>query len=177
MIYRPQEDIPETHQVRHLFLTLAERGMSQLTPTDQQLVQYLADLLTEFVHVDNLKRIADGSGERLEYFSEMLGETMRQVLPEVRRAHFKHIGDVALFELGMFPEHLTYGRRLVSPSFYVEQGRRSYYLAAESEYDREAAILRKLSEQFETCVSTLNWVRTYTHDSFFQYMLREFDLS
>jgi hypothetical protein len=177
MIYRPQEDIPETHPVRHLFWTLAERGMSQRTSSDQQVVQYLADLLTEFVHIGNLKRIADASGERLEYFSEMLDETMRQMLPEVRRAHFKHIGDVALFQLGMFPEQLTYGRRLVSPSFYAAQGRRSYFLAAESEYDRETMVLRKLSDQFEACVSTLNWVRTYTHDSFFQYMLREFDIS
>jgi len=177
MIYRPQEDIPETHEVRQLFCTLADRGMSQVTPSDEQLVQYLADLLTEFIHVGNLKRIGNLSGERLEYFSEMLDETMRQMLPEVRRAHFKHIGDLVLFELGMFPEHLTYGRRLISPAFYAAQGRRSYFLAAESEYDRETAILRKLSEQFETCVSTLNWVRTYTYDSFFQYMLREFDAS
>jgi hypothetical protein len=177
MIYRPQEDVPETHQVRHLFWTLAERGMSQLTPSDQQVVQYLADLLTEFIHVGNLKRIANVSGERLEYFSEMLGEAMRQVPPEVRRAHFKHIGDVALFELGMFPERLTHGRRSVSPAFYAAQGRRSYILAAELEYGRETAVLRKLSNQFETCVSTLNWVRTYTHDPFLQYMLREYDVT
>jgi HEPN domain-containing protein len=116
MIYRPQKDIPETHEVRRLFRTLAERGMSQLRSGDRQIVQYLADMLTEFVHASNLKRIASDSGERLEYVSEMLGETMRQVAPEVRRAHFKHIGDVALFELGMFPERLSYGRRFVSPS-------------------------------------------------------------
>jgi len=177
MIYRPQEDIPETHEVKRLFWTLAERGMRQLSPGDQQILQYLADLLTEFVHVRNLKRIADDSGQRLEYFAEMLGETMRQVTPEVRRAHFKHIGDVALFELGMFPEQLTYGRRLVSPSYYLAQGRRSYFLAAESESDRETVVLRKLSDQFEMCVSTLNWVRTYTRDSFYQYMLREFDVN
>lgn len=151
--------------------------MSQGPLTDQQLVQYLADLLTEFIHIDNVRRITNVSGERLDYFSEMLGETMRQVLPEIRRAHFKHIGDVALFELGMFPERINYGRRLVSPAYYAAQGRRSYFLAAEAEYDRETAFLRKLSDQFETCVSTLNWVRTYTRDSFFQYMLREFDLS
>jgi hypothetical protein len=177
MIYRSQEDIPETHEIRRLFCTLAERGMSQLTPSDEELVQYLADLLTEFVRVGNLKRIADGSGERLKYFSEMLDETMRQMIPEVRRAHFKHLGDIALFELGMFPEQLTYGRRLVSPAFYAAQGRRSYFLAAESEYDRETAVLRKLSDQFETCVSALNWVKIYTQDSFFQYVLREFDVT
>jgi hypothetical protein len=177
MLYRPQEDIPKAHQIRRLFWTLAERGMSQRTPSDQQVVEYLADLLTEFIHIDNLKRIADPSGRRLEYVSEMLDETMRQVLPEVRRAHFKHIGDVALFELGVFPEQLTYGRRLVSPSFYAAQGRRSYFLAAESEYDRETVVLRKLADRFEVCVSTLNWVRAYIHDPFFQYMLREFDVT
>jgi hypothetical protein len=177
MIYRPQKDIPETHEVRRLFWTLAERGMNQRCSSDRQVVQYLADMLTEFVHISNLKRIAGDSGKRLEYFSEMLGETMRQAAPEVRRAHFKHIGDIALFELGMFPERLTYGRRLVSPSYYLAQGRRSYFLAAESDYDRETVVLRKLSDQFETCVSTLNWVRTYTHDAFYQYMLREFDIS
>jgi hypothetical protein len=99
------------------------------------------------------------------------------MIPEVRRAHFKHLGDIALFELGMFPEQLTYGRRLVSPAFYAAQGRRSYFLAAESEYDRETAVLRKLSDQFETCVSALNWVKIYTQDSFFQYVLREFDVT
>jgi hypothetical protein len=177
MIYRLQKDIPETHEVRRLFWTLTERGMRQLTPGDRQIVQYLADMLTEFVHAGNLKRIARDSGERLEYFSEMLGETMRQMAPEVRRAHFKHIGDVALFQLGMFPERLTYGRRLVSPSYYFAQGRRSYFLAAESEYDRETVVLRKLADQFETCVSTLNWVRTYTNDAFYQYILREFDVT
>ena len=36
-------------------------------------------------------------------------------------------------------------------------------------------IFRKLSEQFESCVHTLNWVRNYISDPFYQYMLREFD--
>ena len=176
MLHRPQKDIPKTHEARRLFWTLAERGMSQLTPADRQLVEYLADLLTEFIHIDNFKRITDHSGRRLDYVSEMLEEAMMQVLPEVRRAHFKHIGDIALFQLGVFPEHLTHGRRMLSPSFYAAQGRRSYFLAAESEYDRETIVLRKLSDRFEVCVSTLNWVRVYIHDPFFQYMLREFDV-
>ena len=176
MLYRPQKDVPKMHQARRLFWTLADRGMSQLAPSDRQLVEYLADLLTEFIHIDNFKRITDGSGRRLEYVSEMLEETMMQVLPEVRRAHFKHIGDVALFELGVFPEQLTYGRRTLSPSFYAAQARRSYFLAAESEYDRETVVLRKLADRFEVCVSTLNWVRAYIYDPFFQYMLREFDV-
>ena len=177
MIYRPRHEIPENHPLRSLFWTLTERGMGQLSRPDHQVVQYLADLLTEFAHRDNLNRIATDSGERLEYLSDMFAQTTREMLPETRRAYFRHIGDVVLFNLGLFPEHLTYGRRLVSPGSWAAQGRRSYYLAAESEYDRETIVLRKLSDQFETCVTGLNWVKTYIHDPFFRYMLREFGIT
>ena len=177
MIHRARHDVPENHSLRSLFWTLTERGMGQLNPPDQQVVQYLTDLLTEFAHRDNLNRITTDSGERLEYLSDMLSQAALQMLPETRRACFKHIGDLMLFNLGLFPEHLTYGRRLVSPGSYAAHGRRSYYLAAESEYDRETVVLRKLSDQFETCVSGLNWVKTYIHDPFLRYMFREFGIT
>jgi hypothetical protein len=177
MIHQPRKDIPENHPLRNLFRTLTERGMGQLNHRDQEVVHYLTDLLTEFAHRDNLNRIATDSGERLDAFSDMLDQSAKQMLPETRRAYFKHVGDVMLFNLGLFPEHLTYGRRLVSPGFYAVQGRRSYYLAAESEYDRETVVLRKLSDHFETCVSGLNRVKAYIHDPFFQYMFREFGIT
>ena len=65
MIHQPRHDIPENHPLRSLFWTLTERGMGQLNHRDQEVVQYLTDLLTEFVHRDNLNRIATDSGERL----------------------------------------------------------------------------------------------------------------
>ncbi len=37
-----------------------------------------------------------------------------------------------------------------------------------------APLLRTLSDRFETCALGLNWVREYTHDPFYQYMLRQF---
>jgi hypothetical protein len=145
---------------------------------DPQAVQYLAALLTEFVHRDNMNRIMSDSGDRLKYFFDMLAQASSQKQPQARRAHYKHIGDLALFHLGLFPQHLTYGRRLLSPSYYAAQGRRSYSIAAESEHDdKETVVLRKLSDHFEDCVATLNWVQAYVRDPFLQYMFREFDIT
>jgi hypothetical protein len=177
MIGEPRHDVPDNHPLRHLFLILTERGMGQQVYRDAQTTRYLANLLTEFVFWENLGRITADEGRRIETFAEMLAEASSYMLPRTRRAHFKHIGDLALFHLGLFPEHLTYGRRLVSLGYYAAQGKRSYSIAADSEYDRETVVLRKLSDHFEECVTALNWVQRYIRDPFFQYMLREFDIT
>lgn len=177
MIRASQYEVSENHPLRRLFLTLAERGMLQHLDRDPQTVQYLANLLTEFVHRDNMNRIMSDSGERLEYFFDMLAQSTSQMLPQSRREHYKHIGDLALFHLGLFPGHLTYGRRLLSPGYYAAQGRRSYSIAAESKYDTETEVLRKMSDHFEDCVETLNWVQAYIRDPFLQYMFREFEIT
>jgi hypothetical protein len=177
MIHPSRQDIPEGHELHRIFLVLAERGMGQLQHRDLEVVRYLANLLTEFAHRDNMNRIASDSGVRLEYVYEMVEQAAAQMLPETRYAYFKHVGDLMLFNLGLFPEHLTYGRRLVSPEYYAAQGKRSYHIAAESDYERETVVLRKLSDQFEMCVSGLSWVREYIRDPFFQYMFREFDVT
>ena len=177
MIRPSRQDIPKDHELQRLFLTLAERGMGQLRQRDLEVIRYLADLLTEFVHTENMNRISSDSGERLEHLYEMLAQAASQMLPETRYAHFKHVGDLMLFNLGLFPERLTYGRRLMSPDYYAAQGKLSYYIAAESDYERETVVLRKLSDQFETCVVGLNWVKAYIRDPFFQYCFREFDVT
>ncbi len=177
MMWDSRGNILANHPLRLLFLKLTERGMSQQPYRDPQTMKYLADLLTEFLHKDNLNRITTADGRRIESLIEMLAQASSQMLPEIRRAHFKHIGDLALFQLGLFPEHLTYGRRLLSTGYYAAQGRRSYFMAAESDHDRETIVLRKLSDHFEECVAVLNWVQTYIRDPFFQYMFREFDIT
>jgi len=177
MIRASKCEVSENHPLRRLFLTLAERGMLQHLYQDPQTVQYLANLLTAFVHRDNMNRIMSDSGKQLEYLLDMLAQSSSQMLPQTRRAHFQHIGDLALFNLGLFPEHLTYGRRLVSLGYYAAQGRRSYSIAAESDDDRETIVLRKLSDHFEECVAALNWVQAYIRDPFYQYMFREFDIT
>ncbi len=179
MIEKTRQDIPEDHPLRLLFLQLTERGMGQLNLRDRDTIQYITNLLTEFVHIENMYRIKDESARRVQYLFDILTQASSEMSPERRRDYYKHVGDLTLFNLGLFPESLTYGRRTVSPDYYAETGRRSYTIVAEmdSYSPRAPTVYRKLSEQSERCVIGLNWVKLYINDPFYQYMFREFDIT
>ena len=178
MIEKTRHEIPADHPIRTFFRQLTERGMGQLNLHDPDTIQYITNLLTEFVQIENQYRFKDESGRRVEYLFEMLTECSREMSPTVRRDCYKHLGDLTLFNLGLFPESLTHGHRTVSPDYYAEAGRRSYTIVAEMDSSRRNTIVyRKLSEQFEQCVYGLNWVKVYINDPFYQYMFREFDIT
>ncbi len=85
-----------------------------------------------------------------------------------REVH-RHIGDFTLFMAGLFPEYL---RRLKSAGMiyhkdflvdYVKTGKRSYRIVAEfgnTEAAMDIPLFRKLSENFELCVTGLGFVRS-----------------
>jgi hypothetical protein len=178
MIEEPRRDVPAGHPIRALFRELTERGMGQLNLHDPDTIQYVTDLLTEFVHIENLYRVRDKSGTLLRYVVDILEQAGQEMSPSIRRDYYKHLGDLTLFNLGLFPESLTYGRRTVSPDFYAVQGRRSYNIVAEMQSSSHSTVLyRKLSEQFEQCVVGLNWVKLYINDPFYRYMFREFEIT
>ena len=162
------------HPIRKYFHQLTERGMSQQYLRDAETIEYITNLLTEFIQIENVYRIKDESG-RLPYLLETLSEKSSQMSRSIRRDRYKHLGDLTLYHLGLFPESLTYGHQTVSPSYYTEAGRRFYTIVAEMDSPRSnAGIYRKLSERFEQCVSGLNWVKIYISDPFYQYMFRQF---
>jgi len=179
MIEKTRNDIPEDHPIRQLFLQLTERGMGQLNLHDRDTIQYITNMLTEFVQVGNMYRITDEAGRSVEYLFDMLTQAAGEMSPTRRREYYRHVGDLTLFNLGLFPENLTYGRRTISPDYYAETGRRSYTIVAEmdSHSPRCTTVYRKLSEQFEQCVVGLNWVKLYINDPFYQYMFREFEIT
>jgi hypothetical protein len=179
MIEKTRQDIPEDHPIRQLFRELTERGMGQLNLRDRDTIQYITNLLTDFIHMENMYRIKDEAGQRVQYLFDILTQASSEMSPELRRNYYKHVGDFTLFNLGLFPESLTYGHRTVSPDYYAEAGRRSYTIVAEmdSYSPRAATVYRKLSQQFEQCVIGLNWVKLYINDPFYQYMFREFDIT
>jgi hypothetical protein len=178
MIEKTPRAIPSDHPIRALFQELTERGFGQSNLHDRETIQYVTNLLIDFVHVENMYRIKDDSGRRLEYLFEMLAQASVQMSPAVRRDYYKHLGDLTLFNLGLFPESLTYGHRTVSPDYYAETGRRSYTIVADMDSaTRSTVVYRKLSDQFERCVVGLNWVKHYINDPFFQYMFREFNVT
>ena len=59
------------HPLRRLFANLVEHEI----PWDREVAAYIANLLIEFVHVENLYRIRNCRGKRLEEVGEMLVES------------------------------------------------------------------------------------------------------
>jgi hypothetical protein len=178
MIEKTSREIPADHPIRLFFHQLTERGMGQLHLHDADTIQYITNLLTEFIHMENMYRIKDESGRRLQYIFDMLTQVGQETSPAIRRDYYKHLGDLTLFNLGLFPESLTHGNHTVSPDYYAETGRRSYTIVAEMDsYTRSRVVYRKLSEQFEQCVGGLNWVKLYINDPFYQYMFREIGIT
>src|SRR6266446_9765518 len=153
MIEKKRHDIPADHPIRALFHQLTERGMGQLSLHDPDTIQYITNLLTEFGHTEKMNRIKKESGRQEEYPFGMLAQASTAMPQSVRRDYYKHLGDLTLFNLGLFPESLTYGRRTVSLDYYAETGRRSYTIVAEMDSSSRGTVLyRKLSQQFKQCV-------------------------
>ena len=169
-------EIPPDHPVWQTFHALTERGSQQTQLSDREIHKYLSDLLVDFIHVHNLYKVRDESGKGLEYIIDFL-QKLDDHSEMDKKDIYKHVGDFSLFTLGLFPESLSHGKRCISLKYYADQGKRSYMILSEMYvFQPTFLIFRKLSEQFESCVHTLNWVRNYISDPFYQYMFREFDL-
>jgi hypothetical protein len=165
---RPQ--ISPNHPLRKLFSELIQRHLVQAAQLDDsQIAGYVGDLLIDFIHSDNLYRIRNARGRRLEEVGEMLiasNPLFEGRSFEYEREVRKHIGDYTLFLAGLFPEHV--GRLARTPSRidslidYLKAGKESYRVVAafdQFEYRSVAPLFRKLSDQFELCVYGLNLMK------------------
>jgi len=57
----------------------------------------------------------------------MLTQSSGEMSPTVRRDCYKHLGDLTLFNLGLFLKALLMAAARVSPDYYAEAGRRSLH--------------------------------------------------
>src|SRR5256885_17064861 len=103
---KTRHEIPADHPIRAFFRQLTERGMDQLNLHDPDTIQYITNLLIEYVHIENLYLIQDEGGRRVQYLFDMLTQASSETLPDRRRNYYKHVGDLTLFNLGLFPESL-----------------------------------------------------------------------
>ena len=161
--------IPSKHPLSRLFFGLAERSLfERVGLCEPDVASYLGDLLVRFTHVDNVYRIRNARGERLEDVGEMLLESN----PLIGGASFdrereirKHVGDYTLFCTGLFPESLKQRSRSIRLDYfvdYIEAGRESYYIVSQfnsGEYQKIAPLFKKLSALFDYCVVALNFVK------------------
>ena len=163
------EPISENHPLRRLFAGLVENVLySDLGMCEPAVASYLVSLLTEFVHLDRIHALQSKQGRRLEDVAEML--TDAYLGPDVKGVHrdrivHKHIGDYTLFWSGVYPEclHRLSSRTREDPLVaYLEQGKRSYAIASElsrGQTNPPAVVFKRLSENFESCVTGLGLVR------------------
>jgi hypothetical protein len=165
--------ISEHHPLRRLFGALTEKSFTEkLRWPDLNVTQYVSNLLVEFTHADRLFGIRNQRGEQLETVVDLLYES--EVLLEAQSMErecevHRHIGDFTLFMAGLFPEYL---RRLKTAGLiyhkdflvdYVKTGKRSYGIVARLPTacsDDEGPLFRKLSDNFELCVTGLGFVRS-----------------
>src|ERR1700678_3488222 len=165
------EMIPETHPLQQLFLELVGRHYAEeIGIRDPQVVNYVAQLLSEFCDAEQLLKIRDTSGRPLNDVGEMLIESDPIYGPapsfDRERQVRKHIGDYALFFAGMFPESINHIRlrrhRLENFVEWMKAGKESYYIVSEFEpfeYAKVAPLFAHLSKDFEGCVYGLNRVK------------------
>jgi hypothetical protein len=164
--------IPREHPLTRLFASLtAENFAEHLGWPDADVIGYITDILTDFVHVDRLYKIRNAQGQRVEEVAEMLAEGdllhRAQSVEREREVH-RHIGNYTLFMAGIFPEYLRgvkTSKVVISPDAlldFVQVGKHSYRVVSEftyGSYGPEAALFRKLSDNFELCVYGLGYVR------------------
>jgi hypothetical protein len=155
------------HPLRRLFAGYTEHTfINRLGVGDPRLIDYLAELLSRFVHMNAIYRLCNAQGRRLEEVAEMVIEA-EGMPPEgrTRREVHRHIGDFTLFWTGVYPEAVNRLRSSLSKDSFLDycaQGKRSYYIASTFEddvYRAEVPVLRRLSEDFELCAYGLTQVR------------------
>lgn len=155
--------------LRRWFAGLVESSFQeQVGVCDPSLLDYLTDLLTEFIHVERINALHDAGGRRVEEVAGLLAvaeEGPTASSPEERRRVHRHIGDFTLFWTGVYPENLRRLHRRQSRDdllSFFEQGKRSYLIASDLSTENTeppAQLLFTLSEQFEYCVYGLGLVR------------------
>jgi hypothetical protein len=147
------------------FAGLAEYTFeTRLGVADPPLIDYIAGLLSRFVHNDAIYKVRNTAGRRLQEVAEMLLEADARVGQPRREVH-RHIGDFTLFWTGVYPEALhRFQKKAALDCFldYCEQGKRAYRIAStipDPEHAAESEVLERLSHDFELCVYGLGELR------------------
>ncbi len=156
------------HSLTRLMESVTEQNFKKIGLSGPDLPHYAAQVLLDFTHVDNLYKIKDSRGRRLEDVGQMLLEgdvRHRATSFERERKVRKHIGDFTLFFTGMFPEHIRARQnwwRLDRWLDWIETGKESYRIVGRFDMDpyaREAPLFRQLADHFDFMVVALNMVR------------------
>ena len=169
----------QVHPLESYFHELVQQTFEQkLGMTDPDITSYLSRMLCDFSEPDNVFRLHDAQGKRIEDLNEMAlaadpvygTASSFDEEREVRR----YMGDYALFIAGMCHDVVkpatdakTDGPTLAE---LIEAGKQSYYIVSQFnvfEHQQEAPMFAQLSEDFERCLLGLALVREQLNDQHF----------
>ena len=137
---------------------------------DVELAGYVAHMLCEFSEPNNVFRLHDAMGRRLEDLKEMTLAAdpvfgTATSFDEERRVR-RYMGDYALFVAGMCHDAVKSGSNLLEdgPTLaeLIAVGKKSYSIVSafdQFEYQSEAPLFARLANDFERCVLGLALVR------------------
>ena len=151
----------ESRSLRDFFFRLTQRTFGELGLSDLEIVNYLADVLTEFARTDRLYRVHSASGKRLD-FVDMLAVSQANASadPLVRqRAMRQYVGDHTLFMSGLFRSYVEQHGIL---NLYLEKGRDSYWKVSELDIalcNTDFPLFQELAKKFEYYSGALDYMR------------------
>lgn len=156
-------DKQHSDKLREFFINAVKQSFWQLGIYDATVVDYVADVLTNFARTDSLYRLRNRAGRKIDSVVEILTQdseslpTEGQLLRE--RETRKYIGDYALFMSGIFRSHVE-GRGFLD--YYIQEGSRSYWTVSEldvSLYRTGFILFQELSRKFEYYSGALDYTR------------------
>lgn len=152
--------------LKRFFKKLTLLCFRQLLIENVLAAEYVSNLLTRFARTDQLYRIKNAQGRRLEYIVDFLMEANSALdlksegfSPFRERDIRQHIGDYTLFMTGLFRDFV---KKNASLQYYTDQGKRSY--SSVSEFDqlaekKGAGLFQDLSNRFEDYSWALDYMK------------------
>jgi hypothetical protein len=149
-------------RLNRFFEWLVRRSFQDLRLGEPAIAQYIASLLAEFARTDNLYKIKDAQGKRVETVVELLLEAKRQEEfgseIEKEREIYQHTGDYILFMSGIFREYVE---RQAFLGYYLDQGGRAY----ETDFElnlmlhEPASLFLELARRFEFYSGAVHYMK------------------
>ncbi len=155
---RPSES-PRLHE---FFLSMTRRSFAELGVGDEEVVGYVAALMTEFSRADRLYAIRQGRGatDSVVQIRLATGDPPRDARGlERARARRKYVADYTLFMSGLFRTHVEQRGAL---GYYLQEGQRSYWEVSELDltlYRTGFLFFQQLSKNFEYYSGALDYMR------------------
>ena len=157
MFPKPEEQLITDVQAEDFFHEALQDAVShQNLSICEETLLYLRNLLTAFMQTEQLYQHSE-TGDVLKPLAGLYSDALEARSIEERDDVLRHLGDVALFISGLFPQSLS--RSLVDVDYYINMGGTAYGYLADSRRCRSNSAFRRifseLSVQFARLVDIL----------------------